>query len=204
MRYAIPILCAFLFLGCRTTYQASYDMSLSEVERPADAEKRFGETEVSKTDTSYVFEDRFIHAVVMPSGGFTGMIIKNKTDNTIRIDWNQGAFVGPDGSSQILVHGEMRKIDIGRDVSSTVIAPNSSVEKIVTGDEEVDGAEKIPTARVSQTSEKTQVKDSLEKDAKSLIGRNFQVVMPFKIKDTVNEYIFRVNINDVSVEEVRQ
>ncbi|WP_103021480.1 hypothetical protein [Salinibacter altiplanensis] len=178
-------------------------MSLDEVERPADAEQRFGETEVSETDTSYVFEDQFIRAVVAPTGSFTLMSIENKTDNTVRIDWNQGVFVGPDGSSQTLVHGEMRRMDIGREVSPTVIGPRAAVEKIVSGDEEVDGAEKMPTTRVAQNSESQEVKKSLRENAESLVGKSFEILMPFKIEGTINEYIFRIGINEASLETVQ-
>jgi hypothetical protein len=175
-------------------------MSLDEVERPADANERFEDKQVSETDTSYVFEDEFIRAVVVPTGSFTLMVIENKTNNTIRIDWNQGAFVGPNGSSQTLVHGEMRRIDIGRDVSPTVIAGGSSVEKLVTGADEIDDNERMPTTLVYEGGANQEIPNSLEEEATSLIGKNFEILMPFIIEDTINEYIFRVGINDVNVE----
>lgn len=196
----IIIAVLLLSVGCRTTYDVSYDMSLDEVERPADANERFGDKQVSETDTSYVFEDEFIRAVVAPTGSFTLMVIENKTNNTIRIDWNQGAFVGPNGSSQTLVHGEMRRIDIGRDVSPTVIAGGSSVEKLVTGADEIDDNERMPTTLVYEGGANQEIPNSLEEEATSLIGKNFEILMPFIIEDTINEYIFRVGINDVNVE----
>lgn len=186
-----------------TTYEATYDMALDNVKRPADAQDRWGEQEMIETDSSYVFEDGFVKATWIPLGSIFFVRMENKTDNSIRIDWNQSAFVGPDGSSETLVHGEMKRYQIGQEVAPTVIPADGRVESLVGPEGGFGDNGPLPRRRQVQGggSDGSDPGANFRQEVSDLEGKTVQVLMPLQIEDELNEYTFTFRVNGVSVSE---
>lgn len=199
-RTAITALLFLLFLGCAssTYYAAEYDLGLAEVTRPADAEERYGEKTVTETDSSYTFEDEFISTVWVPmTGGSMLMLLTNKTDHSMQIDWNQGAYVGPSGSSERLVHGEVRQYQLTSQLPPTVIPSGGTVSMYV-GSESAFNGNALPTSYSTYGSDSTGVA-TFRSMVEGTEGENIKVLLPLKIQEELNEYTFTFEVNDAEV-----
>ena len=190
-----------LFTGCATAgasfYTAEYEASLSEVRRPADAERRYGAKEVTETDSSYTFEDEFVKSTWVPANGVFYVDIKNKTENSIQIDWNQGAYVGPDGNSQRLMHGEVRRYQANQSLPPTVIPAGGSASKTIGSMEAFEG-ELFPVSYVGADSSGVA---SFRKRVDAFEETEVQVLLPLKIEEEVNEYTFTFDVTDARVDK---
>lgn len=98
---------AALAAGCSTTRYVGYNATLDTVERPEDAADRYGEYTVTQQDTSYIYEDELIRAGFVTSGSDVFMSVTNKTDYSIQVNVEQGAFIRPSGSSDRILLGDM-------------------------------------------------------------------------------------------------
>ena len=87
--------------GC--LYQAHYDIGLQEVERPAQAKEKYGEQKITQIEeegvAKYSFDDQMINIVIYPTHSGIYFTLKNKTSYSIKIIWDEAAFVDENGSS---------------------------------------------------------------------------------------------------------
>lgn len=189
-----------LFTGCApgvSLYTAEYEASLSEVRRPADAEQRYGAKEVTETDSSYTFEDEFVKSTWVPAAGVFYVDIENKTGNSIQIDWNQGAYVGPDGNSQRLIHGDVRRYQANESLPPTVIPAGGSVSKTIGSMEAFEG-ELFPVSYRNVGTD-TSGAASFRERVDAYEETEVQVLLPLKIEEEVNEYTFTFDVTDARV-----
>jgi hypothetical protein len=199
MRQTLVIgLLFLLFTGCGVSrYTAEYEASLSEVRRPADAEQRYGAKEVTETDSSYTFEDEFVKSIWVPADGVFYVDIENKTENSIQIDWNQAAYVGPNGNSQRLIHGEVRRYQANQSLPPTVIPAGGSVSKSI-GSMEAFSGELFPVSYSTSTTDTSGVANFRQR-VDAYEEREVQVLLPLKIEEEVNEYTFTFDVTDARV-----
>jgi hypothetical protein len=99
---------ALLAAGCTSSGRlVTYNTTINSVERPADAKDRYGEYTVSQKDTGYVYKDDLIRAIFVSGGSQVVTTVKNKTEHSIQIRLEQGAFVLPSGASDRILLGDM-------------------------------------------------------------------------------------------------
>ena len=201
-----------------TSYKAVYIISLSKVERPEKAGNRYGPQKVSSiaTDQKYkfAFEDNMVQILWLVSATNINFYIQNKTDYSIKIPWDEAAYVDENGRSHRVMHSGVKYTDRDKPQPPSIIVRKGSIEDIV-----------YPTDYVSWSSgtrytsgrwiEKplllsldfhgqyykgsysslTEFEEAVNKN----IGKRIQVLLPLQIQDVINDYIFTFTIDKVIV-----
>jgi len=197
------VVMAFL-TGC-TTYRAYYDIGLTEVERPAQAKQRYGEQKVTQIEeegvNKYLFEDEMVKIVWIPTSSQVSFILTNKTNHSIKIVWDEAAFVDEKGISHRVMHSGVKYIDRNNPQPPSVVVRNGTITDLV-----------IPTDNVYYVSGKyggwreaplfpasSVTAEELRSKAQKYVGKTIQVLLPIQIEDVVNEYIFTFEVKSVNV-----
>jgi hypothetical protein len=199
------------------TYKAEYQISLIKVERPEKASARYGLQKVDAVTADdkykYSFEDDMVKILWFVGSRQIGFLIQNKTDYSVKIPWDEAAFVDESGRSHRVMHSGVKYTDRDKSQPPSVIVRKGSIEDIV-----------FPTDYVSWESgsrysagswderplflnndyhgEYSKGKYSSFNDFKKAvqnnIGKQIQVLLPLQIQDVVNDYIFTFNVDAVT------
>ncbi len=199
------IIMLFGLMGCVTFNQALYDIELQEVERPAQAKERYGEQKIATTQEAgvnkYVFEDDMVRVLWLPTTDAIHFSLTNKTSHSIKIIWDEAAYVDVNGSSQRVMHSGVKYIDRNNPQPPTIVVRNGSVEDLVFPTDNVyyssgqyGGWRETPLFPSSAYS----VED-LNTKVEPYRNKTFQVLLPLQIEDVVNEYIFVFNIRNIEI-----
>ncbi len=177
-----------------TFYWIAYEISLEKVERPAEAKKRYGEQKVFKIeeeDFKYAFEDEMIKIAWLPSAVKIAFIIENKTDYSIRIIWDEAAYVDENGESHRIMHSGVRYINRDSPKPPSVIVRRGKLTDVIIPSDYVisgpSGWEEKPLFPNKQVG--GDVQELLSK-AEKYIGKTIQILLPIQIENTTNDYIF--------------
>jgi hypothetical protein len=193
--------------GCATfqTFQALYDIGLYEVERPTQAKERYGESKITKVQEEgvekYYFEDDMVKIVWIPTPYQISFVLTNKTDHSIKIVWDEAAYVDENGVSHRVMHEGVKYIDRNNPQPPTVVVRKGTiVDSIFPTDyvyyvsgEYGGWREKPLFPTFGYTAE------GIRDKAEQYVGKTIQVLLPLQIEGVVNEYIFSFKINKVEV-----
>jgi hypothetical protein len=201
-----------------TGYMAVYSFSLQEVERPEKADQRYGSKtiDILNNDKKYkfYFEDEMMRISWDVNVMSISFSLQNKTEHSIKIPWDEAAYVDENGRSHRVLHGGVKYSDRGQPMPPSVITRMSIFEDTVFPADYIDW-NKGSGYSAGNWSKKSLFSPTLDiicklskgvywsfedfdKAAKSNIGKTFQVLIPVQIENTVNEYIFIFKIEDVS------
>ena len=129
----LAVLAAFL-TGC-ATYRAYYDIGLKQVERPAQAKERYGEQTITKVEEEgiykYFFEDEMVKIVWIPTAYQVSFVLTNKTNHSIKIVWDEAAFVDVAGVSHRVMHSGVKYIDRNNPQPPTVVVRKGTITDLV-------------------------------------------------------------------------
>ena len=192
-------------LGCATMDTVRYDIGLSAVERPENAQERYGEQRLGTLEeedtTKYSFEDDLITIVWTVTPQELAFELTNKTNHSIKIVWDKAVYIDEKGSSKKVTHFGVKYADRNNPQPPTTVSGSATVSDLVFPAENVDyvggpyGGWRIkplfPTFSTSGTPE-----DLLAK-AKKYVGKSIQVLLPLEVERTVNDYLFVFKVNDV-------
>ncbi|MBC8180479.1 hypothetical protein H8E88_05075, partial [candidate division KSB1 bacterium] len=130
MKKNLLFLCVIaLIIGCAGSMQRiSFDLTLTQVERPKDAKEQYGEINTTVTDSLgkkyLVFEDELLKAMFFFGDTSIGIILNNKSDHTIKIDWDNSAWISPSGESKRVIHSGVKLVDRNSPQSPSIIVRN--------------------------------------------------------------------------------
>ena len=195
------IVLSIMLYGCYTRlplYYGTYNFELTQVERPAEASKRYGEIKISPVDdkgvTKYSFDDNLVNVVWLVTNDDISFVLENKTDYSMKIIWDDAAFVDSKGQSQRVMHSGVKYTDRNNSQPPSVIVRKGKITDIV---QPVDlvyldyywFTHPMFNDYIRNGNEQT-VTDML----KSNVGKQIQVLLPLKIEETVNDYIFTFTV----------
>ena len=161
--------------------KGGYVSELARVEKPADESVRYGETSTieDKGVTKYTYEDNVISIIIFGDKEQFSFVLKNVSDNSIKVVWNEAVFVGMDGITSKIMHSGIKYSQREGDQPASVVIRGAKLEDIA-----------APTDLVyySELLKKWTSKSMYP----SKEGQNGQVslMLPIQIKETINEYIF--------------
>lgn len=194
----------FLTLLCACGFKyVYYDITLRSVERPSDARERYGNKEIRNAEEEGVkksyFEDGMVEIAWFLYSQRIAFTLTNKTDHSIKIMWDEGAYVDINGESHRIIHEGVKYIDAANmQPPSTVIRKGFISDSIIPADyiyfddsKYGGGWKEKPIFPALRYDKKFA---SIEKEFES---KNVQLLLPLQIEDTVNEYIFTFEIEDV-------
>jgi hypothetical protein len=199
--WLIPAVC--LVIGC-STYRADYDIGLTSVDRPAEIQKKYGSYDVTKvkevgSDISS-FEDGLVRIVWTPSAYDAVFILTNKTNQPIKILWDNAVFVDEDGTNHRVVHGDVNHTEASEFQKPALIEPNGTYKdaifpagSFVYRSGNWHKKPLFPTISVSRQA------NSMEEEASEYVGKSFQIILPLEVDNAAHEYIFTFKVSNVEV-----
>lgn len=187
-----------------TNYVASYSVGLSSVESPADAKQQFGETKVVSFNdgdlSKYRYEDDYIDIVWYVGAKQFNFELRNKTDYTLKINWDDVSYVDISGGVGRVMHSGVKYVDRNNSQPATTIPKGAKLSDLLMPTDNVyfvsgqygGWREKylIPCVYSSQ--------ESYDKEAESKVGMQMKVMMPIMIQNIQNDYTFVFNIDKLN------
>ena len=199
-------------------YKAEYQISLIKVERPKKATARYGLQKVDAVTVDekykFSFEDDLVRILWLVGSNQISFLVQNKTDYSIKIPWDEAAFVDENGRSHRIMHSGVKYTDRDKPQPPSVIVRKGSIEDIVfptdyvsweSGSRHSAGSwnEKPLLLSIDFHGQylkgKYSTLDDFEHAVKENIGKKIQVLLPLQIQDVVNDYIFTFNVDTATV-----
>lgn len=211
------LLCALLVLaGCSTV---RYNIALQNVESPMiknvapvikeNIEKKeridsHGEKHLDSTYT-YAYSDDNINIVFTPTNYDIGFDIQNKTDDSIKIIWDDAAFVDTTGNSHKVMHKGVKYIDRNASWPPSIVVKQQRLSDVIVPTDYIEwtgqdwkGTSYLPT--VAPKSADGFTKDpTIEDLARQYIGKKVQVLLPLQINNQLNNYIFTFEVKNFEI-----
>jgi len=152
---------------------------------------------VSNNGHNYIYGDSIIKITWVVSPYMMNFNLTNKTNKVIRVVWDEALFADINGNSSPVIHSGIRYMDMNNSHPATSITPYSSLSDMV------QPIKNIYLDNIwSGWKQKPILPNSANTKAELLIlrnkyiGKRMTVVLPIKIGDVTNEYVFYFNIND--------
>lgn len=197
----ILLIITTMLTGCMS-YQGFYSVGLKEVERPENSTERYGESKIvnfqEEGQSKYSYEDDMIKIIWLPLSTQFSFTLQNKTDHSIKIIWDEAVYVDQNGSSGRVMHAGVKYIDRSNPQPPTVVVKNANIDDIV-----------VPTDNIYYVSgeyggwrtkpifpNKAATPEELKAMTQKYIGNEVRILLPLKIEETINEYIFTFKVED--------
>ena len=193
----------FTSCGMFKSYVATYDVALSTVESPANAKAQFGETKVvtfqEGATSKYRYEDDYIVIVWYVGLKDFNFSLKNKSNHTIKLNWDDISYVDYKGSVGRVMHSGVKYIDRNNSQPASTIPRGASISDVL-----------IPTDNIYYVEGKYggwnerylipcnySSKEDFAAGASSYVGSTMKIMMPIMIENVQNDYTFEFTINSL-------
>lgn len=171
--------------------KGSYKTALTKVEKPEDASNRYGETKTIQDDgvDKYSYNDSIIDITIFGTNEQFCFVLKNISSHSLKIIWNEAAFVGLDGSTSKIMHVGTKYSQRESDQPATVLIKGAKINDVATPTVNVyyDEGYKIGYTTYGNG---WKTKSMLPKDYKGKEAGEIRLMLPIQVKDVVNEYTF--------------
>lgn len=194
--------------------------SLIAVKRSADAEEHYGQSVIGADSSKQTFEDDMISISWLMGCYQFDFTIHNKTDRSIKILWDEAAYVSKDGSSQRVMHKSIKYSQREMAQVQSIVVRGQKLSDIVVPTNYVlqDGSSgwiHVPLILTGLTTSRSIIKfyseygDNIgrlraitrsaaqqELDNK-YSGKQVQILLPLETGGIVYEYIFIFNLEPI-------
>lgn len=165
-----------------------YVSTLSKVEKPSNPAIRYGKTTVVEDDkkvSKYSYVDNVIDILIFGTSQQFNFILKNVSDNSIKVIWNEAVFVNYDGSTSKIMHVGTKYSQREGDQPATTIIKGAKIEDLA-----------APNCNVRYSDVlKDWITDSMYPSEPATNPGQLRLMLPIQIKDVINEYIFVFDVN---------
>lgn len=186
-----------ILASCGAYYQDIYKVRLREVEQPENVKEQYSKSKITifaeENETKNSYEDDFIKIIWLPALTKFSFTLENKSDNSIKIIWDEAVYIDEDNSSHKVMHSGVKYIDGEKAQPLTVIAKKTKINDLVAPVDNSyysDGWINLSLFSVQSA------------------GKTVKILLPIQIQETINEYIFsfkidhtRINTADNKVKE---
>ena len=167
-----------------------YISVLSHVEKPSNPAIRYGKTTVVEDDkkvSKYSYVDNVIDILIFGSSTQFDFVLKNVSDNSIKVIWNEAVFVNFDGSTSKIMHVGTKYSQREADQPATTIIKGAKIDDLA-----------APNCNVRYSDVlKEWVTDSMYPSVPATTPGQLRLMLPIQIKDVINEYVFVFDVNYV-------
>ncbi len=160
----------------------SYHSTLVKVEKPENSSERYGEVKSIKEEgvTKYSFEDELIDIIIFGESTQFSFKLKNKSQNSIKVVWDDAVFVDCSGSTSKVMHLGIKYSQREASQPASTIIRGASLEDVA-----------CPTSNVRYSELlKEWVTESMYPDKITKEAQQIRLMLPIQIRDVVNEYVF--------------
>ena len=171
--------------------KGSYKTALVKVEKPEDATNRYGETKTIQDAgvDKYSYNDSIIDITIFGTKEQFNFILKNISNHSLKLIWNEAAFVGLDGATSKIMHVGTKYSQRESDQPATVIIKGAKIEDLATPTANVYYDEGVKVG-YSTIGSGWKTKSMLPKEYKGKDVGEIRLMLPIQVKDVVNEYTF--------------
>ncbi len=166
-----------------------YVSVLSKVEKPSNPAIRYGKTTVvkDKNVSKYSYVDNVIDILIFGGSKQFDFILKNVSDNSIKVIWNEAVFVGFDGTTSKVMHVGTKYSQREADQPATTIIKGAKIEDLA-----------APNCNVRYSDVlKEWVTESMYPTTPATSPGQLRLMLPIQIKEVINEYVFVFDVNYV-------
>ena len=215
-------------IGCELPYQtksqgtyiianASYDISLLSVEKSTGSEKVYEKQRIEIVleagITKFYFEDDMMRIKWRPAPNDIVFVVHNKTDNPVKIVWDEGKFIDAEGVTHKLLHSGIGYEERNDFHPPTIVYAKDTLEDFVYP---ADCWQKEESGRKSHKNQghwkrgsflPTQIRgtsEELRTKAEPFVGKTFQVILALQINGVRTDYVCTFIVNNVDVTEKEQ
>lgn len=171
--------------------KGSYKTALVKVEKPEDTTNRYGETKTIQDAgiDKYSYNDSIVNITIYGTKEKFYYVLKNVSNNSLKIIWNEAAFVGLDGSSSKIMHVGVKFSERENDQPATTIIKGAKIDDVATPTANVyyDEGYKIGYTTVGNG---WKTKSMLPEEYIGKEAGEIRLMLPIQVKDVVNEYTF--------------
>lgn len=190
----IKLLLLMLIVMTITSCKTHYTVVMTNVEAPEDYRQQYGETKVLSLSeneiTKYSYEDEMVSFIWYVSKSQFNFMLKNKTNHSIKVPWDDIVFINPGGRSMRVIHSGVRYIDRNKEQGTSVVAKNSTLDDILIPSDYIyyvdDGGSGLGGWKNHDVFHNYE-----------FIGAKASIVFPVIIEDVTNEYVFKFQVMDV-------
>lgn len=181
---SILVILAVAIIANSCGSMSMFPVRLLSVESPKDARQTFGETNIvnmkeGKTDKSR-YEDDFIEIVWSVSRKQFNFELKNKSNHTIRINWDDISYVDTKGKVGRVMHNGVKYIERNNSQPSTSVPRGATISDLL-----------LPTDNVYNINGYWFEKNLISTDYNERQGKKtMSVLMPIMIENVQNDYVF--------------
>lgn len=173
------------------TLKGSYKTALVRVEKPEDSTNRYGETKTITDEgvDKYSYTDSIIDILIYGTKEQFNFVLKNISQHSLKLIWNEAAFVGLDGTSSKVMHVGIKYSQRENDQPASTIIKGAKLDDCAT-----------PTSNVYYDNGVTigyntygngwKTRSMLPNEYKGKEAGEIKLMLPIQIKDVVNEYTF--------------
>lgn len=182
------------------------DFRLASVERPQNAAQRYGPQALTVSDSAgisrWLFEDQLVRVLWMVSATEMAFHLQNKSDYSVRLVWEQAAFVNVAGESHPVMHIGTRYSDCRGPKTSSVVVRGASIEDRFIGCDRVRYSDVLREWRTDPIAISEEVPQSAADSAETAIRRRYSAkrisaLLPIQIEGVVNDYLFSFELSRV-------
>lgn len=168
-----------------------YKTALVRVEKPEDSTNRYGETKAITDEgvDKHSYTDSIIDILIYGTSKQFYFVLKNISQHSLKLIWNEAAFVGLDGTSSKVMHVGIKYSQRENDQPASTIIKGAKLDDCAT-----------PTSNVYYDAGKTigyntygngwETRSMLPEKYKGKDAGEVKLMLPIQIKDVVNEYTF--------------
>lgn len=160
-----------------------YVANLSSVEKPSNPEIRYGEKSLTSSDdkiSKFLYVDNILSIIIFASPSQFNFELKNISDNSLKVIWDEAVIVGIDGNTSKVMHKGTKYSARNESQPPSTIIKGSILEDLAAPSDKVSYNEYI----------KDWINESMFPKKPELQGKQLTLMLPIQIKDVVNEYIF--------------
>ena len=160
----------------------AYHSTLVKVEKPENTSERYSDVKTiyDKGVTKYSFEDNYISIIILGEDNQFDFKLDNKTQNSIKVVWDDAVFVDCNGSTSKIMHSGVKFNEREASQVASTIIRGATLEDIA-----------VPISNVHfDEILKEWVTDTMYPKTISKGVKQFRLMLPIQIKDVVNEYVF--------------
>lgn len=170
-------------------FQGHYVTVLSEVERPSNPSVKYGKTTIVNEDnmSKYHYVDNVIDITIFGESKQFYFVLKNVSNYSIKVIWNDAVFVNYDGTTSKITHSGIKYSQREADQPASIIIKNAKIEDVA-----------VPNCNIYYSNVKNEWNiKSMYPSSPHVQPGKLRLMIPIQIMDIVNEYVFVFDVKYV-------
>lgn len=178
------------------------EINLISVERPANISEKYGEVIITKFDSLnkkyLIYNDDLIEVLFLFREKYIGLVLHNKSDHSMKINWDNSAWISPEGTSQRVIHSGVKYSEKNSLQAPSIIIRKGKLKGQLTPADNIvyDDGWYVRPLWGYENYWKSSKRFKL---AQQFVGKNCSILLPIQIEGIENEYIFNFEIGEPSI-----